>query len=248
MRRLFSAPKPRIITLLSSLPDADKDMLLVNLGAAVARTGSEILLVDARPDFNGIAARIGKAADLSLAQAVHGRIPLEEAICRTPQGCALLMLRKGGDLHPVSPDLLVEAFETVTRNARIVLVDGDIAEDNSLALPAMEYGEVVLQLSTSQEAIKSAYTLLKRLNVRLGRRPFGILVTGSSEREALTVSNNLVEAANRYLAVSLNFLGWVPADGHLEHAARLGKPVVDAFPRTGAAAAFRQIAENIVSV
>jgi len=248
LRRLFAAPKPRIITLLSGLPDAEKDMLLVNLGVAIERAGSEVLLVDARLTSTGIAARIGSPVGLSLAEAIRGNVALEDAIYRTPQGCPLItLIQKWETLNAVDSALLVQAFETVTRNSRIVLIDGEIAKDNSLPLSAMEHGEVVLQLSSKQESIKSAYTLLKRLNARLGRRPFGILVTGSSERQALVISQNLIEAANRYLAIPLNFLGWIPADSQLDNAARLGKSVVDVFPLAGAAIAFRQIAENLVS-
>ena len=254
LRRLFAAPQPRIITFLSTLPDADKDTLLINLGVAVTRTGSEVLLVDARSASTGIAARFGNPANLSLAEAIHGNLALEETILRIPQGCPLITLMPKRETSGFpSPNvgnsaLLAQAFETITRNSRVVLVDGEIAKDDSLPLPAMEYGEIVLQLSSNPESIKSAYALIKRLNARLGRRPFSILVTGASEREATVVSKNLMAAAERYLAISLNSLGWIPANGQIENAARLGKAVVDAFPLAGAASAFRQIAEHFVSI
>ena len=249
LRRLFAAPKPRIITFLSTLPNVDKDTLLINLAIAVTRAGSDVLLVDARSASSGIAARVGNPAGLSLADALHGNVALEQAILQIPQGCPLITLMSNREPpNAVNSDLLAQAFETVTQNSRVVLVDGEIAKDDSLPLPAMEYGEIVLQLSSHSESIKSAYTLIKRLNARLGRRPFSILITGANEREATVVSQNLMAAANRYLAISLNSLGWIPANSQIENAARLGKAVVDAFPLAGVASAFRQIAKHLASI
>ncbi|MFZ4698836.1 MAG: MinD/ParA family ATP-binding protein [Candidatus Methylumidiphilus sp.] len=250
LRRLFSAPKPRVITLLSSVPDADKDRLLVNLSVAVERAGSEVLLVDARLASTGIATRVGNQAGLSLVEAVRGNLALEEAVSRIPQGCQLMTLaRKREILNEANPAELALAFASVTRNSRFILIDGEIAaKGRPFPLDAMEHGEVVLQLCSGQESVKSAYALLKRLNARLGRRPFSILVTGSNEREAGIIFRNLADAANRYLAISLNCWGWVPTDAHLDHATRLGKSVVNAFPLAGAAIALRRIAENLVSI
>jgi flagellar biosynthesis protein FlhG len=76
----------------------------------------------------------------------------------------------------------------------------------------------------------------------LGRRPFGILVTGASEQEAKVVYDNMSSAASRYLAVQLTSMGSVPADEYLQRAARLGRAVVDAFPLAGASVAFRRLA------
>lgn len=248
LRRLLAPHRPRVITVLSALPDADKDLLLVNLSVALERAGSEVLLVDARPANGGIAARVGGPATPSLAEAVRGKVALEHAVAQMPQGCRLMTLASsGGALNAVNPALLAQAFASATGHSGIVLIDGETANDRPFPLPAMEDGEIVLQLSPHQESVKSAYALLKRLHARLGRRPFGILVTGASEREAGIVSQNLIAAAGRCLAVSLDFLGWVPADAHLGNAMRMGKSVVHAFPLAGAAIAYRRIAENLAS-
>ncbi len=81
---------------------------------------------------------------------------------------------------------------------------------------------------------------------QFGRRPFGVLVTGADEqRGASWCSDNMAQAANRYLAVELHSFGSVPADDHLKRAARLGRAVVDAFPLAGASVAFRRLAGRL---
>jgi MinD-like ATPase involved in chromosome partitioning or flagellar assembly len=51
--------------------------------------------------------------------------------------------------------------------------------------------------------------------------------------------------ARRYLRVSLEFMGHVPPDEKLQHAARLRLPVVAAFPEAPAAGHFRGMAQAI---
>jgi len=249
LRRLFAAPKPRVITMLSNLPDADRDMLLVNLSVALQKTGNEVLLVDARSTSSGIASRVDAPMRLSLAEAVRGNLPLDNVVSQIPQGCQLMtLIQKWETLNAINPVSLAQGFEIVARNSRIILIDGETTKDGSFPLPAMGSGEIVLQLTSNHSSIKSAYALLKRLNASLGRRSFSILVTGASVQEANIVSRNLIEAANRHLAVSLNCLGWIPAGIHLGNAERMEMAVVNAFPFAAAAIAFRRIAENLVSI
>jgi Mrp family chromosome partitioning ATPase len=47
LRRMLAKPAPRIVTFLSATPDHDKGAMLVNLGASLARTGNDVLLLDA---------------------------------------------------------------------------------------------------------------------------------------------------------------------------------------------------------
>jgi flagellar biosynthesis protein FlhG len=123
-----------------------------------------------------------------------------------------------------------------------VVVDGELNQEDDFPIAPMGSGEIVVQVSPDAASIKTAYALVKRLNVRLGRRPFSIVVTGADEAEAQRVYRNMAQAASRYLALPLNSMGSVPADEHLKRAARLGRSVVEAFPLAGASVAFRRLA------
>jgi flagellar biosynthesis protein FlhG len=136
---------------------------------------------------------------------------------------------------------LAKAFDVLVKQTGIVIVDGEF-DGEAFPVPVMASSEIVVQVSNSATSIKAAYSMIKRLNQELGRRPFGILVTGASESEAKVVYDNMAQAASRYLAVNLVSMGSVPADEYLQRAARLGRAVVDAFPLAGASVAFRQLA------
>jgi len=243
LRRMLAGPKPRIVTFLSACPDDDKGAMLVNLGASLARAGNDVILVDACTEEYGVAQRLGLERGASLLAVARQECGLNQVVRQVPQGFGVVSMA-GKRVAKAGPDearRLAKAFDVLVKQAGMVLVDGEFGPDG-FPVPLMDSAEIVIQVGTSAASITAAYALIKRLSQQLGRRPFGILVTGASEAEAKVVYDNMCAAASRYLAVQCTSMGSVPADEYLQRAARLGRAVVDAFPLAGASVAFRQLA------
>lgn len=247
LRRMLAGPEPRIVTFLSATLQDDKSAMLINLCASLACTGNDVLLVDAGASADGVAVRLGVTAGATVLDAARHGCELNQVIHPVPQGFGVVSLmprrRRGAPavVAPAEAQRLAKTFDILTKQTGIVIVDGEF-DDAGFPLPVMGSAEIVVQVSNSATSIKDAYCLIKHLNQELGRRPFGILVTGASEAEAKVVYNNMAQAASRYLAVNLISMGSVPADEYLHRAARLGRAVIDAFPLAGASVAFRQLA------
>jgi flagellar biosynthesis protein FlhG len=243
LRRMLAGPKPRIVTFLSAMPSDDKGAMLVNLGASLAQAGNDVLIVDACTRDYGVARRLGVDGGADLLRVARQECALNQVIHGVPQGFSVASM---GAVDSASIDArrLAKTFDVLVKQSAgsIVMVDGEFGEDGSFPVPVMASSEIVVQVSTSAASITNAYALIKRLSQHLGRRPFGILVTGATEAEAKVVYDNMSAAATRYLAVPLSSMGSVPADEYLQRAARLGRAVVDAFPLAGASVAFRRLA------
>ncbi|MBZ2209056.1 MinD/ParA family ATP-binding protein [Massilia soli] len=242
LRRMLAGPKPRIVTFLSATEQDDKGAMLVNLGASLAHAGSDVLLVDACERGYGVTRRLGIDSEHSLLSVARQECALNQVIHQAPQGFGVVTMLHGVRYDANDARRVAKTFDVLVKQSGIVMVDGELASDDSFPLPVMAESEIVVQVSTSAESITNAYSLIKRLSQQYGRRPFGILVTNASETEAKVVYDNMATAASRYLAVQLTSMGSVPADEHLHRAARLGRSVVDAFPLAGASVAFRRLA------
>ncbi|PWF48891.1 MinD/ParA family ATP-binding protein [Massilia glaciei] len=248
LRRMLAGPRPRVVSFLSALERDDKGAMLVNLGASLARAGNEVLVLDACERGYGVARRLGLDQERSLLAVARQQCALDQVVRQVPQGFGVASLAPAGAAQRPGADdarRLAKAFDVLARQSGIVLVDGEFGADDRFPLAVMGSAEIVVQVSTGAESITAAYTLVKRLSQQLGRRPFGILVTGASETEAKMVYDNMCSAASRYLAVQLTSMGSVPADEYLHRAARLGRAVVDAFPLAGASVAFRRLAGRL---
>lgn len=249
---MLAGPKPRIVSVVSALGADEKAATLINLAASLARTGSDVLLLDACGAANGLAQRLGAARAATLMQVARQERGLNEVVQMLPQGFAVATLARE-NLHRALQDVdaarrLANAFGVLASQSDIMLVDAEPDADDGFPIPAMQRGEIVVQVSCSGSSITSAYAIIKRLSARLGRRPFGVLVTGASPTEARQIYENMAQAASRYLAVQLTSIGSVPADADLRRATQLGRPVIDAFPMAGASVAFRQLAGRFARI
>jgi len=240
LRRMLQGSRPRVVTFLSSTPEDDKGAMLVNLGASLAQAGNEVTIVDACINEYGVARRLGLNRSASLLQVARQECGLNQVIHPAPQGFSVVPMGAAQNADDVRR--LGKTFEVLASQTGIVIVDGELGQDESFPVALMDSAEIVVQVSTSATSITNAYSLIKRLSQQLGRRPFGILVTGATEAGARVVYDNMAAAASRYLGVKLISMGSVPADECLHRAARLGRSVVDAFPMAGASVAFRELA------
>lgn len=252
LRRMLAGVRPRVFTFLSALPDDEKNAMLVNLGASLVRSGSDVLLLDARAEAGSIAARLDAPRRASLLEVARQEGQFSGLVESLPQGFCVARLTHATAQARVRlrearhDDLLMrrlgQAFSGLAREHDIVLVDAMLDEADEFPLPTLGMGEIVVQVSSSAAAIKSAYAMIKRLTSSQGRHSFSLLVSGASDEQARLVHENIAHAAGRYLGTEVGLLGSVPSDEHLRRATSLGRSVIEAFPLAGASLAFRRLA------
>lgn len=244
---MLAGPRPRVFSFLSAESAEDKSAMLVNVAASLQQAGRDVVMLDARVGQEGIASRMNALKCASLQQIARGERGMDDAVQPMPQGFGVAVLSRGANkAAQVDPQRLDDAFDLLAGRADILVVDADLDRNDAFPIPALADSEIVIQVANSPASIKAAYTIIKRVHGQVGRRPFSILVTGATEKEAQVVYQNMAQVANRYLAVKLNSVGSVPADEHLTRAMKLGRAVVDAFPLAGASVAFRRLAGHFV--
>lgn len=248
LRRMLDGPKPRVLTFLSALPEEEKSGMLINLGASLARQGQQVLMVDARSSAHSVGAWLNANANQTLLDVALQQRTMQDAIKIISSGLSVTMLSKySSGLRALPAEnfrRLSRVFDVAVNRADLVIVDCEIDVNDAFPLASLDDSEVVMQVSVNSASIKAAYGLIKRVSNRMGRRSYGLLVSGATEKQARLVYSNMEQAASRYLAVPLHFVGYVPEDEHMRKAAHLGRSVIDAFPKAGASLAFSRLAEQ----
>ncbi|MCU6433211.1 antiactivator of flagellar biosynthesis FleN protein [Undibacterium sp. Jales W-56] len=223
--------------------------MLVNLGVSLARQGQRILMVDARSSSNSIGAWLNSDSESTLLDVARQQRTMKEAVKIISSNLSVSMLSKyainSTRLPAENARKLSRVFDVAANAVDLVIVDGEIDHNDAFPLASFEESDVVIQVSANPVTIKNAYGLIKRVNSRVGRRSYGILVSGATEQSARLVYANMAQAASRYLAVPLHFVGYIPEDDHMKKAAHLGRAVIDAFPLAGASIAFSKLAEQL---
>jgi len=250
LRRLLAQDTVRVVTLTSGRTGVGKTNIVVNLAAALAKRGRRVLVLDEQQGNGSMETLLGLTARYDLMHVIRREKTLDEVMLRGPEGVDIVSAGNGlrvlGELGQEDQDSLVQSFRQLSKMVDVVLVDA-IAGVASNVLPlSLASQEIVIVVSQHPSSIKDAYALIKVLNQNFAMHRFHILASKvKNEREARALYNNMAEVAVRFLDVSLDFMGYVPFDEKLRQAARICRPVVDAFPAAESARALRDLAETL---
>jgi flagellar biosynthesis protein FlhG len=250
LRRLLDRNRLRVVAISAGAGGRGKTAAIINLAGALAELGSDVQILDENQAAEGVTAALGLAARFDLEDVIRRERDLDEVIVRGPAGILILPLARGARSLALLPapeqQWLVERCGRLGFPVDTLLVDAASGSASPLLWPGTAAQEVIVLAGGSAAAITAAYALIKRLSSEFARREFHILVSDvASEGEARTIFGNMARAARRYLQVSLDFMGYIPPDDKLRHAARLRLPVVAAFPRAAAAGSFRRLAQTV---
>lgn len=251
LRRLQAADAIRIVSVAGGGNGVGKTSAVVNLAAALAQNGKDVLVLDENPRHNNVNANLGLRARYDLLHVINRDKTLEQVILPGPQGISVLPAMRGvhslAKLDHDDQEWLIRCFSNLPKPVDVVLVDtaaGSTSQALSLSLAAHE---VLMVLSAAASSITGAYALIKVMSREYAKQHFLILVNkAGSEQEARTIFDNISQVARRHLSVSLHFLGWIPIDEKLRRSAQLCRPVVEAFPASASAAGFRKLADNLL--
>lgn len=248
MRKLLGHDFVRILTLTSSGHGVGKSTLVLNLAAALANTGKHVLILDENPGKHNLTSMMGIKRAYDLLDVVRFGRSLDEVMIPGPEGVSILQASHGSQalaaLSELELDNLVSRMRDAERPVDLILVDAASGHASHLLSPTLHSQEIVVVLSA--EGITDAYAHIKMMNLNHGKRHFKVLVNRvRSEEEARAVFENMSKVARRFLAISLEFMGFVHQDDTLRQAARTRGVVVDAYPQSISSNCFRSIAESI---
>lgn len=250
LRRLLAQDSPHIITVASGSMGAGKTSAVINLAIALARRGKDVLVIDENAGANNLAGTLGLSAHRDLLDVIRRDKALDEVIISGPDGIRLLPAGRGmpvlGKLGSHDQTHLIDCFGDFDQPTEVVLIDAAPGRASRMLSLNFSDHEIVVVVSPEPASITAAYALIKHISGDCGVRRFRVLVNRVGiEAEAQLIFDNMAGVALRYLAVSLDFMGFIPPDDKLRQSNRRGRSVIEVFPDAISAAAFRHAAESL---
>lgn len=252
LRRLLGGGQQlQVVTFVAGCDGVGRSVAVANIGVALARLGKEVLIIDEHPPGDDIATTFGLVARGDLLNVVQRETALSQVLLQPMHGLRVLpaarAVKKLGRLSLHQQQTLLDAMSGLERPVDVILVDASTAHPHGFSPFGLAAQEAVVVLSGSSASITEAYALIKKVSHAFARKHFRILVNKvRSQPDARSIYENIAQVAAQRGVARLDYAGAVPLDESLRHAVQLGRPVLLQAPDSPSAAAFRDIASDML--
>ncbi|VAX03940.1 Flagellar synthesis regulator FleN [hydrothermal vent metagenome] len=248
--RRIATPRPvRVITVASGKGGVGKTNVTVNLGLSLTAQGKEVLLLDADLGLANVDVMLGLHTHYDLSHVLKGERTLEEVICTGPQGMRIVPSSSGlqnmAGLSSAEHAGIISAFSELSVTPDVLLIDTAAGISDNVVTFSRAAQEVIVVVCDEPASITDAYALIKLLNREYGIYRIRVLTNRvQSVQDGRALYNKILKVTDRYLDVALDFMGVVPEDEYLRKAVQKQRAVVDAYPRSKSALAFKKLASK----
>jgi flagellar biosynthesis protein FlhG len=242
-------PAPRVIAVASGKGGVGKTSVSINLAAALVNAGQRTLLLDTDLGLANVDVMLGLSPRFTLADVFAGRCELRDTVLEGPNGLMIVPAASGKrhmtELTPQQHVGLVHAFSELDVPIDTMVVDNAAGIADGVLTFCQAAQDVVVVVCDEPASVTDAYALIKVLSRERGVTRVQVLANQVQHAvEGRQLFEKLERVTSRFLDVTLSYLGAIPRDEWLRRAIQRQESVVDAFPSSPAALAFRDIARR----
>lgn len=230
-----------------------KTNVSINLAIALAKMNKRVMLLDADLGLANVDVMLGLHPRFNLEHVIKGECSLSDIIVYSPEGVAIIPSSSGitsmANLSTLQMAGIVDAFNELANDVDILIVDTAAGIDNSVMNFTRAAQEVIVVVCDEPTSITDSYALIKILSRDYGISRFNILanmVNNTIDGRALY--NKINRVSERFLDVTLNYLGSIPFDEYLRKSVKQQKAFITAYPSSSAADNMRKVAQRVTAL
>jgi flagellar biosynthesis protein FlhG len=242
-----------VVAVSSGKGGVGKTNSVVNLAVAIQQQGKKVLLLDADLGLGNIDVLLGLTPKCNLGDLLSGEKRLEEVLVDGPEGIKILPASSGvQELTELSTEdrlQLSQHLDAMDIDIDVMIIDTGAGISDNVLFFNVAAQEIVVVVSPEPTSLTDAYALMKVLFKKHGERRFNLLVnTAKTKKEGLEVYKKISLVAERFLNISVDYLGCVLYDENVPRAVVQQKAVIELFPHTKASRCFKEIAREIIAL
>ncbi|HLI18280.1 MAG TPA: P-loop NTPase [Rhodanobacteraceae bacterium] len=239
--------RPRVIAVTGGKGGVGKSCVAVNLALALAMSGRDTLLLDADLGLANVDVLLGLQPKCNIANLLAGDCSIEELVLPAPHGLKVVPATSGKssmvEMSRAEYAAVIRAFDDYPAPPEFLIVDTAAGISASVSMFSVAADDVLLVACDEPASLTDAYALVKVLAREYDVHRFKVvanMVYNASHGRQLF--DKLERVTTRFLDVHLQFCGFIPHDEHLRRAVRRQMGVVDAWPGSPSAQAFKKLA------
>ena len=243
-------PTTRVLAVTSGKGGVGKTAVVANTAVLLAQMGKRVLILDADLGLANIDVVFGLAPGKNLTHFFSEEMELDEIMADGPAGIKILPAGSGVQrftrLDSRQKMRLLEALDSMHNDFDIVLIDTEAGISENVTYFNTAAQEILVVTTPEPTAITDAYALMKLLSTQYHEKHFNLIANCvRSEEEGMDVFRKLTMVADRYLDISIEYLGSIPTDPQMVDAIRQQQVIVELFPTSKISQAFDSLARTI---
>lgn len=244
----------RVITITSGKGGVGKSNLAINLAILLSRMGKKTVVLDADFGLANIEVMLGVRPQYNLSDLMFRGKSLSEIITEGPENIGFISGGSGiREMTNLTKEQLINLsarLSELDRQADVVIIDTGAGISEDVIEFVMSSAEVFLVATPEPTSITDAYALLKTLDHQpeFAREHCHIKLIANkvgNEKNGRELFEKLSVVADKFLNISLEYLGAIPFDQSVSKAIIKQQPLVKAFPNSHATKAIDNIARMI---
>jgi len=242
----------KVIAVTGGKGGVGKTNVSVNLSLALGEMGRKAVLMDADLGLANVDIMLGLRPKRNISDVLAGECRLTDVMLDVNDNVRIVPASSGTQamtsLSAHEHAELIYAFNDVADEMDVLIIDTAAGISDSVVSFVRAAQEVLVVVCDEPTSITDAYALIKLLNRDYRMTRFRVLANMVyTDTEGRSMFNKLLTVTDRFLDVTLQYVGSIPYDESVRKSVQRQVPVLKAFPKSKAALAYKQLATRVDS-
>lgn len=250
IEQLNSENDSRVIAVSSGKGGVGKTNFSVNLSIALSKMDKRVTIIDADLGLSNVDVLFGIMPKYSLQDVLNGRIQIQDMITTSPTGVNIVSGGSGinelVDIGDLELEKLIMSLGYFNSISDFLIIDTGAGIGKSVLSFVASAQELVVMVNPDPTSITDSYALIKSAAANSDIKVYIVVNRVESNREGDQVFEKLRVAADKFLHLEVENLGYIFEDQNLRRAVRKQIPVLLEYPRSVSSKGIENIAFNIV--
>ena len=242
----------RVVAITSGKGGVGKTNIAVNLAIALRDKGYRVLVIDADLGMANVDVMLGTSSRRHLLDLLRPEVKLDDVIVETPHGVQYISggsgIEKALEYDRAEKLLLQQKLADCAARADVILVDTGAGLGRNVMDFILAADEVILVTTPEPTSLTDAYAVMKAYSIYAAQKNLRLVINRVYEpKESREVALKLQRAAEKFLHMPVDCLGYVFEDTSVTKAVRRQQPLIKAAPASAAARCIDALAEAIIT-
>jgi len=245
-------PDTRIISITSGKGGVGKSNIVANVGYVLSRLGKRVLILDADLGLGNLDVLLGLTPKYNLSHAVLGSKTISEIALEGPGKIKILPASSGvqemAQLNDEQKANFLSSLDSVMDDVDVLLIDTGAGISSNVMYFNSNAREILVVVTPEPTSITDAYALMKLLSMNYSQSRFKLVVNfAKNSKEAEGVYQQIKLVADRFLNITIEYVGFVLIDQRVREGVRRQKIVSEMKPEAAASRCFVSLAKTLLN-